>query len=98
MTRDTEESLLAAKEFLALGTRDAVDQALRRLASRGLLVKITRGRYALPVRSRFGTRPPAPELGEDIWVVLALQSFGADEQLLAPSPSKGARRSPRPMG
>ena len=60
--RRPEGSLLAAKEFLALGTRDAVDQALRRLASRGQLVKITRGRYALPVCSRFGTRPPAPEL------------------------------------
>ena len=60
--RRPEGSLLAAKEFLALGTRDAVDQALRRLANRGQLVKITRGRYALPVRSRFGTRPPAPEL------------------------------------
>ena len=60
--RRPEGSLLAAKEFLALGARDAVDQALRRLASRGQLVKITRGRYALPVRSRFGTRPPAPEL------------------------------------
>ena len=60
--RRPEGSLLAAKEFLALGTRDAVDQALRRLASRGQLVKITRGRYALPVRSRFGVRPPAPEL------------------------------------
>ena len=60
--RRPEGSLLAAKEFLALGTRDAVDQALRRLASRGQLVKITRGRYALPVRSRFGIRPPAPEL------------------------------------
>ena len=54
-------SLLAAKQFLALGKRDAVDQALRRLAARGKLVKITRGRYALPVCSRFGTRPPAPE-------------------------------------
>ena len=57
-----EGSLLAAKQFLALGQRDAVDQALRRLAARGKLVKITRGRYALPVCSRFGTRPPAPEL------------------------------------
>lgn len=56
-----EGSLLAAKQFLALGKRDAVDQALRRLAARGKLVKITRGRYALPVRSRFGTRPPSPE-------------------------------------
>ena len=58
--RRPEGSLLAAKELLALGKRDAVDQSLRRLASRGQLVKITRGRYALPVRSRFGTRPPAP--------------------------------------
>jgi hypothetical protein len=57
-----EGSLLAAKQFLALGHRDAVDQDLRRLAARGKLVKITRGRYALPVCSRFGTRPPAPEL------------------------------------
>jgi hypothetical protein len=57
-----EGSLLAAKQFLALGQRDAVDQALRRLAARGKLVKITRGRYALPVCSRFGTRPPGPVL------------------------------------
>ena len=57
-----EGSLLAAKQFLALGQRDAVDQALRRLAARCKLVKITRGRYALPVCSRFGTRQPAPEL------------------------------------
>ena len=56
-----EGFLLAAKQFLALGKRDAVDQALRRLAARGKLVKITRGRYALPICSRFGTRPPAPE-------------------------------------
>jgi hypothetical protein len=60
--RRPEGSLLAAKQFLALGKRGAVDQALRRLASRGQLVKITRGRYALPVCSRFGIRPPAPEL------------------------------------
>ncbi len=39
-----------------------MDQALRRLAARGKLVKITRSPYALPVCSRFGTRPPAPEL------------------------------------
>jgi hypothetical protein len=39
-----EWSLLAAKQFLALGNRAAVDQALRRLAVRGKLVKIARGR------------------------------------------------------
>lgn len=55
-------SLLAAKHFQQLGTRAAVNQTLRRLAARGKLVKITRGRYALPVHSRFGTRPPAPEV------------------------------------
>jgi hypothetical protein len=69
-----EGSLLAAKQFLALGKRDAVDQALRRLAARGQLVKITRGRYALPVRSRFGTRPPAPEA-----VIAQLNQEGAKQ-------------------
>jgi hypothetical protein len=69
-----EGSLLAAKQFLALGQRDAVDQALRRLAARGKLVKITRGRYAMPVCSRFGTRPPAPEL-----VVAQLNREGAQQ-------------------
>ena len=76
-SRRPEGSLLAAKEFLALGKRDAVDQALRRLANRGQLVKITRGRYALPVRSRFGTRPPAPEL------VMARLQDEQGEQLLS---------------
>jgi hypothetical protein len=76
-SRRPEGSLLAAKEFLALGKRDAVDQALRRLVNRGQLVKITRGRYALPVRSRFGTRPPAPEL------VMARLQDEQGEQLLS---------------
>ena len=69
-----EGSLLAAKQFLALGKRDAVDQALRRLAVRGKLVKITRGRYALPVRSRFGARPPSPEV-----VIAQLNQEGAQQ-------------------
>ena len=76
-SRRPEGSLLAAKEFLALGKRDAVDQALRRLVNRGQLVKITRGRYALPVHSRFGTRPPAPEL------VMARLQDEQGEQLLS---------------
>jgi len=37
-------------------------------------VKITRGRYALPVRSRFGTRPPAPEA-----VIAQLNQEGAQQ-------------------
>jgi hypothetical protein len=69
-----EGSLLAAKQFLALGNRAAVDQALRRLAVRGKLVKIARGRYALPISSRFGTRPPAPEV-----VIAQLNREGAQQ-------------------
>ena len=70
-----EGSLLTAKHSpLALGKRDAVDQALRRLAARGRLVKITRGRYALPITSRFGIRPPAPEV-----VIAQLNHEGAQQ-------------------
>ena len=72
--RRPQGSLLAAKQFLALGKRDAVDQALRRLAVGGKLVKITRGRYALPVRSRFGARPPSPEV-----VIAQLNQEGAQQ-------------------
>ena len=69
-----EGSLLAAKQFLGLGSRAAVDQALRRLAVRGKLIKIARGRYALPITSRFGTRPPAPEV-----VIAQLNREGAQQ-------------------
>jgi len=69
-----EGSLLAAKQFLTLGNRAAVDQALRRLALRGKLVKIARGRYALTISSRFGTRPPAPEV-----VIAQLNREGAQQ-------------------
>jgi len=69
-----EGSLLAAKQFLGLGNRAAVDQALRRLAVRGKLVKIARGRYALPITSRFGTRAPAPEV-----VIAQLNREGAQQ-------------------
>jgi hypothetical protein len=37
-------------------------QALHRLCSHGQVAKIVRGRCTLPVRSRFGTRRPSPEL------------------------------------
>lgn len=52
---------VAAKGLLHLGNRAAVDQALSRLARRGQLVRIGRGIYLLPVRSRFGTRAPSVE-------------------------------------
>ena len=56
-----EGATLSPKEFLHLGARAAVDQALSRLARQGALLRIGRGAYALPVKGRFGTRPPSPE-------------------------------------
>lgn len=56
-----EGGVLSPKEFLHLGSRAAVDQALSRLTKEGKLLRIARGTYVVPVSSRFGTRPPAPE-------------------------------------
>ena len=51
-----EGALLAAKELLHLGSRAAVDQALKRLEERNELMRLGRGLYALPVKTRFGAR------------------------------------------
>lgn len=56
-----EGTPLCAKALLHLGKRAAVDQALSRLAERGLLIRASRGVYFRPVRSRFGTRAPSVE-------------------------------------
>jgi len=56
-----EGVVLSPKAFLHLGSRPAVDQAFSRLAKAGKLLRVARGAYAAPVRSRFGIRPPAPE-------------------------------------
>jgi hypothetical protein len=56
-----EGGVLAPKEFLHLGSRAAVDQALSRLTKEGSLLRVLRGAYVMPVSSRFGTRAPAPE-------------------------------------
>ena len=49
---------ISAKGLLHLGNRAAVDQALSRLARRGQLLRIGRGRYMRPVQTRFGERTP----------------------------------------
>ncbi len=46
----------------------------RMLEAEGKLVKITRGRYALPITRRFGTRRPAPEV-----VIVQLNRDGAQQ-------------------
>jgi len=56
-----EGALISPKELLHLGNRAAVDQALKRLEARSELMRIGRGVYVRPVKTRFGTRAPAPE-------------------------------------
>lgn len=56
-----EGGVLSPREFLHLGSRAAVDQAFSRLARAGGLLRVARGAYTIPVSSRFGARPPAPE-------------------------------------
>jgi hypothetical protein len=56
-----EGGLLSPKEFLHLGSRAAVDQALCRLVREGILLRVGRGAYSLPVQGRFGVRPPSTE-------------------------------------
>ena len=60
MAGQTEGACLSAKELLHLGERAAVDQALSRLAKRGQLLRVGRGLYTAPVKTRFGERPPQP--------------------------------------
>jgi len=55
-----EGDVLSPKEFLHLGSRAAIDQALSRLAKDGKLQRVCRGTYVVPVASRFGVRSPAP--------------------------------------
>ena len=50
-----------AKQLLGLGSREAVDQALARLARRGALLRVGRGIYVRQLETRFGKRPPAAD-------------------------------------
>lgn len=55
-------SVLTANEFLDLASRSSVDQALSRLARRGLIRRIARGLYDLPRKSpRLGRLAPPPD-------------------------------------
>lgn len=56
-----EGTVLSAGAFVTLGKRAAVDQALKRLAKSGALMRIQRGCYVRPIQTRFGFRAPAPE-------------------------------------
>lgn len=56
-----EGGILSPKEFLHLGSRAAVDQALTRLTREGKLLRVGRGAYVIPVSGRFGSRAPSTE-------------------------------------
>jgi hypothetical protein len=56
-----EGALISAREFLHLGSRAAVDQALKRLKDRKELMPLYWGVYVRPITTRFGTRAPAAE-------------------------------------
>lgn len=53
-----EGTVLFSKGLLHMGNRAAVDQSLSRLASKGQLMRIGRGAYVSPVKTRFGDRAP----------------------------------------
>ncbi len=50
---------MSARELLHLGERAAVDQALSRLVRPGELLRVRRGLFASPVKTRFGNRAPS---------------------------------------
>lgn len=53
-----EGTPVTATEFLHLGSRAAIDQALSRLTKSGLLLRAARGLYLAPIKGRFGVRSP----------------------------------------
>jgi len=55
-----EGTVLGPKELLHLGSRPAVDQALRRLVGKNELLKLYRGAYVRPVETKYGVRAPEP--------------------------------------
>jgi Family of unknown function (DUF6088) len=56
-----EGQILSPKEFLHMGNRTSVDQALSRLSREGRLIRVGRGTYVAPVLDRAGSRPPLVE-------------------------------------
>jgi hypothetical protein len=62
VARQPEGTPVSAKQFLHLGRRAAVDQALSRLVRRGQLLRAGRGLYLRPVETRFGVRTPGVDV------------------------------------
>lgn len=52
-------TVISAASVLSMGSREAVDQSLARLARSGELMRIARGKYVRPQTGRFGNYPPS---------------------------------------
>ena len=79
-------TIFAPPDFLDIGSRASVDQALSRLADQGMIRRLTRGLYDYPkTSSRFGLLSPS---ADDIAKAVARK----DNQILQPSPAMAANQ------
>lgn len=79
-------AIFAPADFLDIGSRASVDQALSRLADQGVIRRLTRGLYDYPKQSpRFGLLSPS---ADDIARAVARK----DSQVLQPSPAMAANQ------
>jgi len=79
-------AIFAPSDFLDIGSRASVDQALSRLADHGVIRRLTRGLYDYPKKSpRFGYLSPS---ADDVAQAVARK----DNQVLQPSPAMAANQ------
>ncbi|QIE48212.1 hypothetical protein G5B38_21650 (plasmid) [Pseudohalocynthiibacter aestuariivivens] len=79
-------AIFAPSDFLDIGSRASVDQALSRLADHGVIRRLTRGLYDYPKKSpRFGYVSPS---ADDVAQAVARK----DNQVLQPSPAMAANQ------
>ncbi len=79
-------AIFAPPDFLDIGSRASVDQALSRLADQGVIRRLTRGLYDYPKKSpRFGYLSPS---ADDVALAVARK----DNQVLQPSPAMAANQ------
>lgn len=79
-------AIFAPSDFLDIGSRASVDQALSRLADQGVIRRLTRGLYDYPKKNpRFGYLSPS---ADDIAQAVARK----DHQVLQPSPAMAANQ------
>lgn len=79
-------AIFAPSDFLDMGSRASVDQALSRLADQGMIRRLTRGLYDYPkISSRFGILSPSTD---DVAKAIARK----DNQVLQVSPAMAANQ------